>query len=112
MVSEALYWVFGARFLVGLNVAKVPAKVTVPGTGVVPCSSVKLIVFIARGFNNWLKFATILALVVTWVAPLAGNVEITAGGVPVAVLVNVQVTAWPAATVTAAGVPLVQTAQV
>ena len=47
----------------------------------------------------------------TLVAPVAGTVELTVGGVA-RVLVNVQVVITPATTVTAAGVPFVQVALV
>src|ERR1700683_415563 len=68
----------------GVNVAVVPAYVTVPGTGVAPGPvRVNVAEVIVAGSMASLKAAEIAVLTATAVAPLAGIVETTVGGTAV-----------------------------
>lgn len=68
------------RTAVGVNVAVVPAYVTVPETGVVPGPvKVNVAVLIVAGFMDWLNMAEIGVLTAIAVTPLTGTVETTDG---------------------------------
>jgi hypothetical protein len=76
---------FGANVPIGVNVAVTPAYVTVPETGVAPCCTLKVAALTVRGFSGLLKVAANALVIETFVAPLAGTVELTVGGVVSAV---------------------------
>jgi hypothetical protein len=70
-----------ARIVVGVNVAVVPANVTVPATGVVPGPvKVNVAALIVAGFIAWLNVAETVVLTATPIAPFAGTVETTVAG--------------------------------
>jgi hypothetical protein len=70
-----------ARADVGVNVAVVPAKATVPVTGVAPGpDKVNVAALIVAGFMGSLNVAEIVVVRAAPVAPLAGTVEMTVGG--------------------------------
>jgi hypothetical protein len=72
----------GKRLLVGLKVAVVELwEVTAPGTGVIPCFKVNVVVVIVKGSIGSLKVAVMFALTATPTSPAAGIVEITVGAV-------------------------------
>jgi hypothetical protein len=69
-----------ARTFVGVNVAVVPANVTVPFTGVAPGPvKVNVPALIVAGFMDSLNAAEIVVLAATPVDPFTGTVEITDG---------------------------------
>ena len=77
---------FGSRNPVGVKVAVAPVQETVPVTGPVAAVTVKVPVVTVEQFNaevglseSWRKFAAIVWLTATPVAPLAGLVETTEG---------------------------------
>jgi hypothetical protein len=81
VVIVAMYKVLVARMVVGVNVAVVPAKVTVPATGVAPGpAKVKVVELMVAAFMASLKVAEIVVLMGTAVDPLTGTVEMTVGG--------------------------------
>jgi hypothetical protein len=81
VVIVAMYRVLVARMVVGVNVAVVPAKLTVPATGVAPGPTrVKVVALMVAAFMASLKVAEIVVLMGTAVDPLTGTVEITVGG--------------------------------
>jgi hypothetical protein len=81
VVIVTMYKVPVVRAALGVNVAVVPAKLTVPATGVAPGpDKVKVAAFIVAGFMDSLNVAEIVVLRATPVAPLAGTVEMTVGG--------------------------------
>jgi hypothetical protein len=81
VVIVAIYKVLVARTAVGVNVAVVPAKVTVPATGVMPGPvRVNVAASIVAGFMASLKVAETAVLRATAVAPFTGIVEMTVGG--------------------------------
>jgi hypothetical protein len=85
VVIVAIYKVPVARADVGVNVAVVPANVTLPFTGVAPGPvKVNVAALIVAGFMGSLNVAEIVVLRATPVAPLAGTVEMTVGGGAVA----------------------------
>ena len=77
----AVYSVLDASVFVGLKIAVMPATVTVPGSAVVPCIKVNVVVVTVNGFIGSLKVAEILPSIATPVAAVVGNVEMTVGGV-------------------------------
>jgi hypothetical protein len=81
VVMVAMYKVLVARIVVGVNVAVVPAKVTVPATGVTPGpDKVNVPALIVAGFMASLKVAEIAVFTGTAEDPLAGTVKMTVGG--------------------------------
>ena len=73
-----------ARRPTGVNVAVVPAYVTVPATGVAPGPvKVNVVALIVMGFMARLNVAEIVVCRDAVVAPLTGAVEITIGGAAV-----------------------------
>ena len=81
VVIVAMYKVLVARMVVGLNVAVVPAKMTVPPTGVAPGpTKVKVVELMVAAFMASLNVAEIVVLMGTAVDPLTGTVEMTVGG--------------------------------
>ena len=81
VVTVAVNEVLLARTAVGVNVAVLPAYVTVPATGVVPGPvTVKVAALIVAGFMTSLNVAEIAVLTATAAAPFAGTVEMTLGG--------------------------------
>jgi hypothetical protein len=96
VVIVAVNEVLVARMVVGVNVAVVPAKVTVPFTGVAPGPvKVNVAALIVAGFIASLNVAEIVVLTATPVVPLAGTVEITVGAGAVA-KVHTKLAASPA----------------
>ena len=80
VVIVAVYMVLVVRTAVGLNVAVVPAYVTVPETGVAPGPvKVNVAALIVAGFIDRLKMAEIGVLTPIAVTPLKGTVETTEG---------------------------------
>ena len=80
VVIVAVNKVLVARMVVGVNVAVVPVKVTVPATGVAPGPvNVNVVALIVAGFIASLKVAEIGVLTATAVAPITGTVETTVG---------------------------------
>jgi hypothetical protein len=71
--------VFGARLLVGVNVAVLPEYVTVPGTGVVPFITTNDVAFSVAPFMGSLNVAVMDGFLATLVAAFAGPVERTDG---------------------------------
>jgi hypothetical protein len=81
VVIVAMYKVLVARMVVGVNVAVVPAKMTVPPTGVAPGpTKVKVVELMVAAFMASLNVAEIVVLMGTAVDPLTGTVEMTVGG--------------------------------
>ena len=81
VVIVAMYRVLVARMVVGVNVAVVPARVTVPVTGVAPGpAKVKVVELMVTTFMASLKVAEIGVLMGTAEDPLTGTVEMTVGG--------------------------------
>src|SRR4029077_17127046 len=81
VVIVAVYKVLVARRAVGVNVAVVPASLTVPDTGVAPGpDKVNVAALIVAGFIASLNVAEIAVLIDTAVAPLIGIVETTVAG--------------------------------
>ncbi len=80
----AVYVAPGARLLNGVKTAVVPTQVTVPETGVAAFCNVKVAVVTVKGAIASLNVAVMLVPVVTPEAPPAGFVEITVGGVVLA----------------------------
>jgi hypothetical protein len=81
VVIVAMYRVPGARVAVGVNVAEVPAQVTVPATGVaLGPVTVNVAALIVAGFIAPLNVAEISVSTATAVAPFAGIVAITVAG--------------------------------
>jgi hypothetical protein len=96
VVIVAVNKVLLARMFVGVNVAVVPAKVTVPATGVAPGpAKVNVAALIVAGFMASLNVAEIVVLAATPVAPLTGTVETTVGAAAV-VKVQTKLAASPA----------------
>jgi hypothetical protein len=80
VVIVAVNKVLVARTVVGVNVAVVPAKVTVPFTGMAPGPvKVNVAVLIVAGFMASLNVAETVVLTATPTDPLTGKVEITVG---------------------------------
>jgi hypothetical protein len=68
----------------GVNVAVLPAKVTVPATGVAPGPvTVKLVPLMVAAFMASLNVTEIVVFTATAGAPFAGTVEITVGAAAV-----------------------------
>jgi hypothetical protein len=65
----------------GRNVAVVPERDTVPETAVVPCRNVKVVAFTVDAVTASLNIAVTSVPGLTFVAPFAGAVELTVGGV-------------------------------
>ena len=81
VVIVAMYKVLVARVVVGVNVAVVPAKVTVPATSVAPGpAKVKVAELMVVAFMASLKVAEMGVLMGTALDPLTGTVEMTVGG--------------------------------
>jgi hypothetical protein len=90
VVIVAVNTVLLARTAVGVNVAVVPAYVTVPATRVAPGPvKVNVAPLIVAAFMASLNVAETRVFTGTAVAPLAGTVEITVGGAAAAAVVNV-----------------------
>ena len=84
VVIVVMYKVLFASTAVDVNVAVVPAYVTVPNTGVAPGPvKVNVDALIVAGFIASLNVAEIAVMTATAVAPLAGIVETTVGGTAV-----------------------------
>ena len=84
VVIVAVYVVPVARTPTGVNVAVVPAYVTVPATGVAPGPlKVNVVALIVTGFMARLNIAEIVEFRDAVVAPSTGTVEITIGGAAV-----------------------------
>ncbi len=82
--------------VVGVNVAVVPAKVTVPATGVTPGPvKVKLAALIVGGFIGSLNVAETTVLTGTPVAPIIGTVETTVGAPVVKLHTKLSGSAFP-----------------
>jgi hypothetical protein len=81
--SVAVKTEFAANALEGVNVAVTPEYPTAPVTAVVPCLRVNVPEFTVKAFNTSLNVALKPLEIAILIAPLAGTVEITAGGVPV-----------------------------
>ena len=81
VVIVAMYKVLVARVVVGVNVAVVPAKVTVAATGVAPGPvKVNVAELMVVAFMASLKVAEMGVLTGTVVDPFTGTVEMTVGG--------------------------------
>ena len=84
VVIVAVNAVLLARTAVGVNVAGVPAEVTVPATGVAPGPvRVNVAALIVAGFTALLNVAEIAVLTATPAAPFTGTVETTVGAATV-----------------------------
>jgi hypothetical protein len=100
VVIVAVYRVPVARIVVGVNVAVVPAKVTVPVTGVTPGPvKVKVATLIVAGFIGSLNVAETGVLTGTSVAPIVGTVETTVGAPVVKLHTKLLGSAFPSVSV-------------
>jgi len=83
VVIVAVYAVFSARGLEGVNVATMPVepRATVPLTAVVPAASLNVPVLMVAGFITLLNVAVTMAPWQTPVAAPTGTTETAAGGV-------------------------------
>jgi hypothetical protein len=89
-----------ASAVVGVNVAVVPAKETVPITGVAPGPvKVKVAALIVAGFIGSLNVADTGVLTGTPVAPIVGTVETTVGAPVVKVHTKLLASAFPSVSV-------------
>jgi hypothetical protein len=99
-VIVAVYTVPVARAVVGVNAAVVPAKVTVPATGVAPGPvKVKVAALIVAGFMASLNVAETAVLTGTPVAPIVGTVETTVGAPVVKLHTKLLGSAFPSVSV-------------
>jgi hypothetical protein len=90
VVIVAVNKVLLARTADGVNVAVLPASVTVPATGVAPGPvTVKVVPLMVAAFIASLNVAEMVVFTATAVAPFVGTVETTVGGTAVAAVVNV-----------------------
>jgi len=96
VVIVAVYKVPLARAVVGVNVAVVPANVTVPITGMAPGPvKVNVAALIVAGFMASLNVAETTVLTGTPVAPIVGTVETTVGAPVVKLHAKLLASAFP-----------------
>jgi hypothetical protein len=100
VVIVAVYKVPLARAVVGVNVAVVPANVTVPITGMAPGPvKVNVAALIVAGFMASLNVAETTVLPGTPVAPIVGTVETTVGAPVVKLHAKLLASAFPTVSV-------------